>query len=93
MEHGYVVGRKGMTGLMKLSKVVLHNCFNIYKNCNKSRFQPTYCLLLFTKYTFLDSLRQKLETYKDCRDDLQNFVHQTFAKRKCVYVVLKDNIH
>ena len=27
MDHGYVVGRKGTTGLMKLSKVVLHNVF------------------------------------------------------------------
>ena len=27
IEHGYVVGRKGMTGLMKLSKVVVQNIY------------------------------------------------------------------
>ena len=30
MEHGYVVGRKGTTGLMKLSNVVLHNIFKYH---------------------------------------------------------------
>ena len=29
MEYGYVVGRKGTTGLMKLSKVVVHNIGNL----------------------------------------------------------------
>ena len=36
MEHGYVVGKKGTTGLMKLSNVVLHKLFNIVIKFDKS---------------------------------------------------------
>ena len=37
MEHGYVVGRKLTTELMKLSKVVFHNV-NIYVNKHLNKY-------------------------------------------------------
>ena len=37
MEHGYIVGRKGTMGLMKLSKVVLRNIYN-FLQCLKGIF-------------------------------------------------------
>ena len=39
MEHGYVVGRKWKTGLMKLSKVVVHNISILFYITRKLELQ------------------------------------------------------